>query len=68
MGWMSLYFVTPVLIVNWVLAGVLSSRPGTMGQVGRGMLIGSLSAPISVALFTATFFIVFTVSRAVGPI
>ncbi len=59
-----LYFVTPVLVVDWVLAVVLVMRPGTLGQVGRGMLIGSLSAPVSVALSAAGFI----VARAIGPI
>ncbi len=44
-------YVLPLLVVDVVVAAVLKSRPGTMGQIGRGMLIGLIAAPAAVAIF-----------------
>ena len=44
-------YVVPLLLIDLVLAMVLKSRHGTMGQVGRGMLIGLIAAPAAVGLF-----------------
>ena len=44
-------YVVPVLVIDLVVAVILKFCPGTLGQVGRGMLIGLFSAPVAVALF-----------------
>lgn len=44
-------YVLPLLLIDLLVAVVLKSRPGTLGQVGRGMLIGLIAAPAAVGLF-----------------
>jgi hypothetical protein len=58
-----LYFV-PVILVDLVAAAVLATRPGKSGQVGRGLLIGSLAVPLSPMLTWSWYF----VALAIGPI
>lgn len=55
-------FVVPLLLVDLVVAVVLKSRRGTLGQIGRGMMIGLLAAPAGLALFVPGFMI----AQAVG--
>ena len=33
------------------VAAVLNSRPGTLGQIGRGMLVGLIAAPLALVVF-----------------
>jgi hypothetical protein len=69
-AWISFpYFVlyllfVPLILVDVVLAAVLAARPGKSGQVGRGMLIGLLSVPLSPALNWAWYL----ATLAIGPI
>ncbi len=59
------YYVLPaLLVVDMIAYAVLAKRPGTWGQVGRGILIGSISVPVSLIVFTA----VYLVAQAIGPI
>ncbi|MGB8404696.1 MAG: hypothetical protein WCE30_11610 [Mycobacterium sp.] len=53
MPWWLLLSVTalPALLVDMLIAALLSRRGGQAGQIGRGMLVGCLSAPISLAVF-----------------
>lgn len=44
-------YVLPLLLIDLALAAILKRRRGTTGQVGRGMLIGLLSAPAALLLF-----------------
>lgn len=44
-------YVVPLLLIDLLAAAVLKSRPGTLGQIGRGMLIGLIAAPAAVGLF-----------------
>lgn len=44
-------FVLPLLLVDLATAVVLRSRPGAAGQVGRGMLVGMIAAPATLAVF-----------------
>jgi hypothetical protein len=44
-------FVLPLLLIDLAVAAVLKARPGTAGQIGRGMLIGLISAPMTLAVF-----------------
>lgn len=58
-------YVLPALAVaDLVVYVLLARRSGKLGQAGRGILIGSLSAPVSVLVFTAGF----TLAYAIGPI
>ncbi|MDI3313722.1 MAG: hypothetical protein QJR12_05395 [Mycobacterium sp.] len=59
-----LYVLPTLAVVDLVVYGVLAKRPGTAGQVGRGILIGSLSVPVSLVVFTAGF----VIAQAIGPI
>lgn len=43
-------FVLPLLLVDLAIAVVLRARPGVAGQVGRGMLIGTIAAPATLAV------------------
>jgi hypothetical protein len=64
MTFLAFLFVLPVLVVDLVPAAVLAIRPGKLGQVGRGMLIGWISAPVSMAAFSVGVI----VARAIGAI
>jgi len=44
-------FVLPILLVDLVAGAVLATRSGVMGQVGRGMLIGLIAAPLTLLVF-----------------
>lgn len=56
-----LYFA-PILFGDLLVSVVLTTRPAKLGQIGRGMLIGWLSAPVSVVLFVS----VFIAGKAIG--
>jgi hypothetical protein len=60
----SIVMVLPVVLVYMALSVVIARRPGKLGQVGRGMLLGSLSGPLSLILFAA----VWAIAHAIGPI
>ena len=47
--------VLPLLLVDLAISVVLAVRAGTLGQIGRGMLIGCLSAPLSLIIFIPGF-------------
>jgi hypothetical protein len=44
-------FVLPLLLIDLAIATVLRARPSTAGQIGRGMMIGLISAPMALAVF-----------------
>ncbi|WP_193044296.1 hypothetical protein [Mycolicibacterium baixiangningiae] len=44
-------FVVPLLLLDLAAAAVLKRRPGAAGQIGHGMLIGLISAPLTVIVF-----------------
>lgn len=54
----------PLIVVDLVAAAILAGRAGKSGQVGRGMLIGLLSVPLSPAVIA----IGYLVALAIGPI
>lgn len=41
----------PILLVDVLISIVVSRREGKVGQAGRGMLIGCLSAPLALVIF-----------------
>ncbi|BBZ06287.1 hypothetical protein MDOR_04760 [Mycolicibacterium doricum] len=51
-------FVLPFVLIDLAIAAVLRSRPGVAGQVGRGMLIGLVAAPVALAVFLPGFLLV----------
>lgn len=53
----------PILVVYLVVAAFIVKRPGNIGQVGRGMLIGSLSGPLSLAIYVPVCILVFWISQ-----
>ena len=44
-------YVLPLLVIDLAIAALLNSRPGTPGQIGRGMLIGLIAAPLTLVVF-----------------
>ncbi|WP_156442372.1 hypothetical protein [Mycobacterium sp. IS-1556] len=44
-------FTIPLLLLDFAIGVVFVTRPGAMGQVGRGMLIGLIAAPLTLLLF-----------------
>jgi hypothetical protein len=57
------YVLVPVVAVDALVSGVLISFSGRVSQIGRGMLIACISAPLTWFLATATII----VAHAVGP-
>ncbi len=60
----SIVLVLPVVLIYMALSAVIAWRPGKIGQLGRGMLFGSLSGPLSLIIFAA----VWAIAHAIGPI
>ncbi|OBB78237.1 hypothetical protein A5760_22015 [Mycobacterium colombiense] len=60
----SIVFVLPVVLIYMAIAALVMQASGTTGQIGRGMLIGSLSGPLSLLIFGA----VWAIAHAIGPI
>lgn len=56
--------VLPVVIVNALIGYALTKRQGMTNQVGRGMLIACVSAPLTVVVFVLAFII----AKAIGPL
>ncbi|OBF63192.1 hypothetical protein A5753_12950 [Mycobacterium sp. 852002-51971_SCH5477799-a] len=62
--WPFLIFVLPATLAYVAVSALIARAPGRWGQVGRGMMIGSLSGPISILIFVPAFI----VAHAIGPI
>lgn len=60
----SIVFVLPLVLIYMAIAALVMRVPGTIGQIGRGTLIGSLSGPLSLIIFIPAFII----AGAIGPI
>lgn len=58
-----LVIALPILILYLVIAALIAKAPGTTGQIGRGMLIGSLSGPLSLAVYIPCFMLVHWMSQ-----
>jgi hypothetical protein len=58
------YVLVPVLAIDALISGVLMRMSGRASQIGRGMLIGCISAPLTAFLAITTII----VAHAVGPI
>jgi hypothetical protein len=57
-------FALPAILVDLAVSAILSKRAGKLGQAGRGMLIGCISAPLSLVIFIPAIII----AHAIGPI
>jgi len=54
--WMPLVLIVlPILLLDLAVAAVLATRPGMLGAVGRGMLVGWLAVPISLVIFIPAY-------------
>lgn len=63
--WLTLaLFALPVILVDVAVSALLTKCAGRLGQAGRGMLIGCMSAPVSMVIFIPAIII----AHAIGPI
>jgi mannose/fructose/N-acetylgalactosamine-specific phosphotransferase system component IIC len=51
------FYVLPLIAIDLIVALVLKSRGGMLGQIGRGMLIGLLCVPAGLLILLPGFFI-----------
>ena len=51
-------FLIPLVLVDLAVSAVLKSRPGRVGEVGRGMMIGCIAAPAAAVFFVPLYFLV----------
>ncbi|WP_051574173.1 hypothetical protein [Mycobacterium sp. URHB0044] len=62
-AWMSFPYAAlyvlfvPIIVVDVIAAAVLITRPGTAGQIGRGLLIGLISVPLSAPVIWGCYLI-----------
>lgn len=65
MPWLILILLAaPVLLAYAGIGAFVARASGKTGQVGRGMLWGCVSAPLSVLIFVP----VWLIAQAIGPI
>lgn len=62
--WPFVVFVLPITLAYVAICAFIARAPGRWGQVGRGMVIGSLSGPLSLLVFIPAFI----VAGAIGPL
>lgn len=62
--WPLVLIVLPVTLVYVGIGGLIARTSGRSGQIGRGMMIGSLSGPLSLLIFIPAF----AIAGAIGPI
>jgi hypothetical protein len=60
----SILLVLPGVLIYIAISALIARCPGKIGQVGRGMLIGSLSGPLSLIIFIP----VWIIAEAMGPV
>ena len=48
----------PLVLADLAISAVLKSRPGKVGEVGRGMMIGCIAAPAAAVFFIPLYFLV----------
>ena len=56
--------VLPAVVVIALIGYVCTRARGAVHQVGRGMLVGCLSAPLTVAIFIPAWI----AAQAIGPL
>ncbi|AOS94247.1 hypothetical protein AN931_22125 [Mycobacterium intracellulare subsp. chimaera] len=62
--WPFVFIVLPITLAYIGVSALVARAPGRWGQVGRGMMIGSLSGPLSLLVFIPAFII----AGAIGPL
>lgn len=62
--WPYVIVVLPLTLAYIAISALIARAPGRWGQIGWGMLIGSLSGPLSLLIFIPGFII----AGAIGPI
>lgn len=62
--WPLVLIVLPATLVYVGIGALVARASGRLGQIGRGMMIGSLSGPLSILIFIPAFI----VAHAIGPI
>ena len=62
--WPFAIFVLPITLAYVGISALIARAPGRWGQIGRGMMLGSLSGPLSLLIFIPGFII----AGAIGPI
>jgi hypothetical protein len=60
----SMVLVLPGVLIYIAISALIAKGPGKIGQIGRGMFIGSLSGPLSLLIFIP----VWIIAKAIGPI
>ena len=55
--------VLPGVLIYMGVSALIAMNQGTIGQVGRGMLIGSAAGPLSLLVFIP----VWIIAKAIGP-
>lgn len=56
--------VLPITLSYLAICWLIARGPGTIGQIGRGMLFGTLSGPLSLVIFIPGF----VIAHAIGPL
>ncbi|OCB23913.1 hypothetical protein A5675_13890 [Mycobacterium malmoense] len=62
--WPFVFIVLPVTLLYVGIGALVARASGLWGQIGRGMMVGSLSGPLSLL----TFIPAFVLANAIGPI
>lgn len=62
--WPFVIFVLPITLAYVAIGALVAMAPRRWGQVGRGMMIGSLSGPLSLLIFIPAFIVL----HAIGPL
>ncbi|OBH29406.1 hypothetical protein A9X03_09490 [Mycobacterium sp. E1715] len=62
--WPLVFVVLPAALVYIGVGALVARGPGRIGQIGRGMMLGSLSGPLSLLIFIPAF----AIANAIGPI
>ncbi len=62
--WPIVFIVLPVTLAYVGISALIARASGRCGQIGRGMMVGSLSGPLSLLVFIPAFII----AGAIGPI
>ncbi len=62
--WPFVFVVLPVTLAYVGTGALIARASGRCGQIGRGMMIGSLSGPLSLLIFIPAF----VIAAAIGPI
>jgi hypothetical protein len=50
-------FVIPLLLLDVAVSVYFRGRAGTLGEIGRGMLIGCIAGPAALAFFIPLYFL-----------